>query len=338
MISCCDSDSILVADVGGTNARLGVVTSREEHYEVTHEQVFRCDDLSRFEDVLEIYLGSLPCCPGRACLAVAGPVKDNAVAMTNLPWRIDGSELQKRYGFSKVDVINDFTAQAMAIEALSEDQLLTVCGGDTGSQCKADVNRVVIGPGTGLGVASLMKVQGSWYPISGEGGHVTLPVCDAYEAQLLQQLCQTLALEYISAETLLCGSGLRTLYCSLSRMEGAEPRDYTSEEITRLYTREPMLEKTLRVFLLLLANAASNMALNVGAQGGVFLTGGILPHISDLLIDGGFAARFREAGAMSHYLKDVPVKLVTAEYPALLGAAVWSTNHAETIDEFVVTI
>jgi len=309
----------LVADIGGTNIRFGVAKKMLDKIEISNNRSFACSDFDSFEAALATYLDGLDCKPPVACLAVAGPVQSNAIQMTNLPWAFSASGLEKKFGFDQVDLINDFAAQACAVPAMGDQDLLQIKNG----QMVPGAAKGVLGPGTGLGVATLVSQGGNWHPLSGEGGHVTLPVRTPYESELMKVIIENYRLDYVSAETILCGQGLVTLYKAMATLQGKTSLDYRPRDITSRFNEDALVFDTLTVFTELLANTASNLAVTVGARGGVYLAGGILPRIRNFLINSPFTNSFISKGPMSHYLEKIPVNLLINDNPALLGAAVW---------------
>lgn len=299
----------LVADIGGTSARLALVDDARQSRAV---MTYRCADFSTAEAVLQAYLSEVGVQPTRAAIAVAGPVIDGHVNMTNLGWRISADELQALLGVTRLALVNDFAAQAQATLTFTSEELYPLGSGTAVVQA----NRVIMGPGTGLGVSGLICSGTGWTTVVGEGGHVSLVARTAEEYELIA----TTQSEYghCSAERLLSGSGLAGIYRFFSGT-------MTSSTVTPEQVSEQAMAgdadalHAFSVFASLLGSVAADLALTFGARGGVYLTGGILPGLGSLLADTGFRSRFEDKGRMSAYLAAIPVYIVTAQNPGLRG-------------------
>lgn len=315
---------MLVADIGGTNARFGLVTNRDlqtNQYQVEFQQTYPCVEYATFELVLAAYLSQLPDDVEitHACIAVAGPVSGDRVSLTNLCWDFSIEALKRAFSLQVLEVINDFAALASSISHIGDADLVVVKSGETAERaCK-----VIIGPGTGLGVAGLVPTNTGWLPIPGEGGHVACAPGNERESAILSQMRRRF--EYVSAEMLLSGGGLKNLYLSLCALDGVEAREYKASDIAdhAVANSDPQCREALSVFCALLGSLCGDIALIYGARGGVYLGGGILPKIENFLLKSEFNARFRQKGAMAALVAGMPVKLITHKKPALLGAADW---------------
>lgn len=307
----------LVGDIGGTNARFAIWEDDQLH----SIRVFPTIDYASPEKALDVYLDDLDLHPGEVgsvCLAVAGPVSGDDFHFTNSHWRINRPEFCAHLKLDNLLLINDFTAMALGMTRLRDDEYLTVCHGIP----DASAPRVVIGPGTGLGVATLLPLADNhWMALPGEGGHVDLPLGTPREAQIWARLMTEH--EHVSAETVLSGSGLLLLYqvsCALDNIESTlkSPAAITSAALAG----DPVASAVLEQFCCWLGRVAGNNVLTVGGRGGVYIVGGVVPRFTDFFIASGFARSFAEKGLMKDYFKGVPVWLVTAEYPGLMGAGV----------------
>jgi glucokinase len=297
----------LVADVGGTNSRLALVDPDGSPVRVRH---FTNAEFSSFGDILASYLSDSGVRPEQAAFAVAGPVEDQTVTMTNLGWQLSASDLARAHDIGRVELMNDFAAQAWGTLYISDDELIKIGGG----RAIAGSSRAILGPGTGLGAGGLISTGSGWAAVSGEGGHVTLAAVTEGEQSLITSV--TAELGHCSAESLLSGPGLLYIYRFLGGT-GDQPQDITS----RALDGEPLALRAFDMFFNLLGTVAADLALILGARGGVYLTGGVLPVISKLLSASCFRQRFERKGRMSRYLKAIPVCLVMAEDPALRGLA-----------------
>jgi glucokinase len=319
----------LVADVGGTRARFALSAAARALPE--QQRTLVCAGFPSLADAASAYLAGVGHPPVReACFAVAGPVARDRVEFTNRAWSFSIAETRAALGLDRLHVVNDFEAQARALPLLSAADLRRVGGG------AADLvaPRVVLGPGTGLGVAALVKAGGRWIPLPGEGGHVALSPMDARESAVLAHLWQRW--DHVSAERLVSGPGLQVLWETLRALDG-QPHVTAPppEEITRSALSvgsdptpapwgqtpgpDPSLE-ALSVFCALLGTVAANLAVTLGARGGVYLGGGIVPALGPWFDSSPFRARFERKGRFSGYVAAIPTLVITAPSPALRGA------------------
>ena len=296
----------LVADVGGTNARFGLV---EASGPLTAGRSYINAEFDSFDAMLSEYLASTGAAPAAAAIAVAGPVSANAVTMTNLGWRIAGNELRSAHGLDRVEIINDFAAQAWATLALGSNDLHVLASG----AADADGNRAILGPGTGLGVSGLIQDESGWNVVSGEGGHVSLTGATDKEQALVAWAVRRFG--HCSAERLLSGPGLALIYEFLGGGV-VEPAEVTAAA----RRSDSRAAHAVDMFLGMLGSVAGDLALTLGARGGVFLAGGILPANLDLVDGSLFMSRFLAKGRLRDYLAAIPVKVVIAPpHPGLLG-------------------
>lgn len=261
--------------------------------------------------------------PRAACIAIAGPVGEDRVRMTNLSWDFSLSEMRKRFGFEMFIAMNDFAAQAVAASQLQSHDVLAVKDG------VADPlgNKAIFGPGTGLGVAGLAYNNRGWLPIPSEGGHVNVAPATALECDIIKVAIETFG--HVSAETFLSGPGLVNLYQTLAAVRGETAAELQPKDITgaALAGTDPLCVTTLETFCSLLGSLAGNLALTYGATGGVYMAGGILPRFTDFLLNSSFVERFANKGVMSKYVEDIPAFLIVRENAAFLGAAAWLMQH-----------
>jgi len=310
----------LVADIGGTNARFGLVTelSKKGTFVVERVQKFKGVDFANFDVVMAAYLAEQSDVTVRsACIAIAGPVVGDYVEMTNLPWHFSQQALKEKFDLEQFVAINDYTALALSAVCLTDADLVSIIPGER----EASGNKAILGPGTGLGVAGLTYAQQRWHAISSQGGHVNLPASDASEYELLGELMRKY--QYVSAETCLSGSGLVNIYQALVSLSGQVDKGYSPSDLSELAVSggDPLATKTLSLFCALFGSAASNAALTYGATGGVYITGGIIPRFVEFFKQSAFKARFQDKGPMSTYVKPMPVDLVIHDTPALIGSA-----------------
>ncbi|WP_444924044.1 glucokinase [Microbulbifer sp. DLAB2-AF] len=313
----------IVADIGGTNARFAIAKPIAEGYQLEGLKVVDCKRFEGFDSALQHWLDSLDQPrPEKVCIAAAGPLEKTPsgkrVYMTNLGWSIDAKALAEEFQFPHLELINDFAALAQSLPRLSSSDYTVL----------RDVPRpqgapmVVLGPGTGLGVAGLAEADGRYHVLAGEGGHANLTVSTERELQLLQILMKSRC--PVFNEWVLSGSGLVNLYRAVCELNGRTPEALTPPDVSArgLDNTDPMCRETLLDFLNFLGSAAGDAALYMGARGGVFLGGGILPRIAELLPESEFEQRFLNKGRVAPWLEAVPVYALNAGYQALIGAAV----------------
>ena len=307
----------LVGDIGGTNARLALWRDNGLHA----VQVFATADYTSPEQAIEAYLHEQGIARGEVaavCLAVAGPVDGDEFRFTNSHWRLSRKAFCQTLQVGQLLLINDFSAMALGMTRLQEGESRQVCDG------VADPARpaLVIGPGTGLGVGSLLRLgEQRWLALPGEGGHVDLPVGNLREAAIQQQIHGRIG--HVSAETVLSGGGLVRLYQAICALDGNIEQYRTPAQITAAaLAGEPVALAVIEQFSRFLGRVAGNNVLTLGARGGVYIVGGVIPHFTELFLRSGFAESFADKGCMSGYFEGIPVWLVTAEFSGLLGAGV----------------
>lgn len=306
----------LVGDIGGTNARFALWEDQQLH----SVRVFPTADYTSPEHAIGVYLQDLGLAKGdigAVCLAVAGPVSGDEFRFTNSHWRLSRKAFCQTLQVEHLSLINDFTAMALGMTRLKDDEYQVVCAGEADALRPA----VVIGPGTGLGVGTLLNLGDSWMALPGEGGHVDLPVGNPREALLREHIAADIG--HVSAETILSGGGLLRLYQAICAIDGHTPTHKSPAEVSEgALAGEPAALETVEQFCRFLGRVAGNNVLTVGGRGGVYIVGGVIPRFLSLFLTSGFAECFADKGCMSDYFKGVPVWVVTAEFSGLLGAGV----------------
>ena len=298
-------ETLLLADIGGTNARFTLL----RHGVTTPLHALALDRFTSIEAAIAHYLGTqaLAAPPDSALLAVAGPVVGNSVTLTNRGWQVSGGAISATLGIRRTRVLNDFEALAWALPALTAADCIAI-GPAVPPQPGAPL--AVLGPGTGLGVGAFLPPT---RVLPGEGGHATLAAIDDEEAAILALLRRRHG--HVSAERILSGPGLVALHEALAELHGRSAPGLTAAEITA------GAPETLALFCAMLGAFAGNVALTYGARGGVFLGGGILPRIPGALAASAFRARFEAKGRLSPYLVAIPTWLITRPDAALVGLA-----------------
>src|SRR6266481_3582905 len=304
----------LVGDVGATNARFGLVSPDGA---VLHSSNFACADFPEIGLAIEAYLamrGELPT-PRQGALAIAALITGDQIRMTNHPWSFSVSALRDRFGLERLVVINDFTAVALALPRLTPSDRMAVGGGAP----VAGRPIGVLGPGSGLGVSGLIPAGSGWVPLAGEGGHVTMAAANEREGAVLELMRRRF--DHVSAERCLSGPGLVNLYNSLAALDRVPAAQYTAAQITDLETaaKDPLCQEATAMFCAMLGTVAGDLALTLGAQGGVYIAGGIVPRLGARFVESGFRARFEAKGRLSPYVAAIPTFVVTHPLPAFLG-------------------
>lgn len=306
---------ILVGDIGGTNARFGLVAGGV----VRDVQALRVADHAQAGDALALYLQQLGA-PRivRAALAIAGSVAGDRVRLTNGGWDFSLAQLKRQLATTEIRLLNDFEALAWALPHLTDDALVHLGGGSVDPR----LPMAVLGPGTGLGVAGCVPDRaGGWIPLATEGGHVTLAPADEFESEILRVVRADLP--HVSAERLVSGIGLPRLHAAIATVRGQPHEVLTPEDITgrALAQSDALCVATLDSFCALLGSIAGNLALTLGARGGVFVAGGIAQRLRDVLPASRFRQRFEAKGRFAAYLAPVATELIIAEHAALVGCA-----------------
>ena len=307
----------LVGDIGGTNARFALW----ENDQLRSVSVLPTADFACPEDAIKLYLDTLELAPGSVgsvCLSVAGPVSGDEFRFTNNHWRLSRSAFCRALQLDNLLLINDFSAMALGMTRLQPEDVRQVCPGVVDPTRPA----VVIGPGTGLGVGTLLNLgEGQFMALPGEGGHVDLPMSNPREVQLWQHIYNEIG--HVSAESILSGSGLPRVYRAICAVDGHTPVLDSDRAITAAaLAGDPVALQVLEHFSCWLGRVAGNNVLTIGGRGGVYIVGGVIPRFADIFLASGFARSFADKGCMSDYLKGIPVWLVTAPYPGLIGAGV----------------
>lgn len=306
----------LIADIGGTNARFALLGPDGE---TSAERVLKCADHQGPAEAALAYLAEAQpaAVPGLGAFAVASPVIGDVVDMTNHVWRFSIEATRKRLGLARLEVVNDFIAIALAVPGLRPHECDKVGHGQPFGRFPIGV----VGPGTGLGVALLIPQGDHFLPVATEGGHVTMPATDDLEAQVLSVLRRRFG--HVSAERVVSGPGLVNLYQALGEIRGIVCRDCDPAEVSALATAkgDPLARDALDLFFAMLGSFAGNLALSIGAFGGIYLAGGILPRHAEALKASRFRARFEDKGRFKDYNGNIPTFLITHPYPAFPGLA-----------------
>jgi len=321
MISNQPSTLNLIADIGGTNIRIALADANAAQ-KFTHIETYRCADFTGLSEILALYIDNQGF-HGKtinACLAIACPTDQDIISMTNLPWQFSQKALKAELKLSNLSFINDYTAIAMAIPLLNEQQKVQIGSGEA----KAGMPISVCGPGTGLGVANLVNINDQWHCISGEGGHVDFAPVSDEEIQILASLKKIK--ERVSYEQLLSGYGLEQIYTALVEINQTDtPAKLSAQQISENATNAscPICKQALDTFCKVLGSFAGNLALTSNSQGGVYIAGGIVPRFIDYVQNSQFRERFECKGRLSNIPQSTPTYVITEPQPGLLGAAAY---------------
>jgi glucokinase len=308
----------LIADIGGTNARFALLGESGWR----DETVLACTDYPDLVAATEHYLRSVGAAlgsqrPHEAAIAIAGPVTSDIVRMTNHVWEFSAAHTRERLGLRRLIILNDFTALAMAVRHIPPNELEQIGSG----RPVPNAPLAVLGPGTGLGVSGLIPTGQHWIPLQGEGGHVTLAVMNEREVAVLQQLHRRFS--HVSAERVLSGPGLVNLYDALCALDGRVPEVVKPADISRRAKEGScrVCLETVSIFCGLLGTLAGNLVLTLGALGGAYLGGGIVPSLERLFTSSNFRDRFEDKGRYADYLSQVPTYVIRTKLPAFIGLA-----------------
>ncbi|GGV07094.1 glucokinase [Actinomadura cremea] len=306
----------LVGDIGGTNARFALVDGPSGA-----PRAVRALPTREHADLADAALAYLSrhapgVRPSAACLAVAGPVTGGTFHLTNAGWPVGTPEdVRERLGVPHLEIVNDFAGLAMSLPRLAAGDLVPV--GDR--YPTADGPLAVVGPGTGLGVGGLVPAPGGgWVPLPGEGGQVDAPAGTDLEVEVVRLLRAERGAA--TAEYLLSGDGLARIHRYLAIIDGVPPEPAEPAWIVD-HKDDARCARTLALFCEMLGSLAGNVALTIGATGGVYLGGGVLPRIADVLAASAFRARFEGKPPVETYLRAIPTALIVHTGPALVGAA-----------------
>jgi len=316
----------LLADIGGTNARFALELGPGR---IELIDVLSCASHATLADAVRAYLASDALATAgvgpirHAAIAIANPVVGDMVRMTNHHWEFSIDGLRRELGFDTFVVVNDFSALAMALPHLGDGDRTKVGGG----AARAGTPIGLVGAGTGLGVSGLIPIEkcedreGGWTALCSEGGHVTFAPTSPTEVAILQFAWREF--EHVSAERLLSGAGVELIYRALADHRGEKAEALDAPEISRrgLAGECALCEEVLETFCGMLGTVAGNLAVTLGAQGGVYIGGGIVPRLGERFGLSCFRKRFEQKGRFADYLAQVPTYVITAEYPAFLGVS-----------------
>ncbi len=290
----------LLADIGGTNARFALEYAPGA---ITALHTLPCAAFARFEDAARAYLERVGAAVRHAVIAIANPVHGDAIRMTNHDWAFSIEAARRELGLATLLVVNDFSALAMALPTLTEADLLQVGAG----QAKPGAVIGLVGAGTGLGVSGLVPAAGGWVALESEGGHVAFSPSDAREVSVLQYCWRRY--EHVSAERIVSGPGIALIREALAATRGiALDLSLAPAAIVEraLAGADPLCREALDCFCGMLGTVAANLAVTLGATGGVYIGGGVVPRLGDYFAGSPFRARFESKGRFSAFTARIP--------------------------------
>ncbi|MBU1347986.1 MAG: glucokinase [Alphaproteobacteria bacterium] len=310
--------TLLVGDVGGTNARFALARMVDGLPVLDHHESFPADQYPTFLKGVAAFVDGCETKPSGGVIAVAGPVEDGAIDLTNSPWAVSEKELST-LGLNPVRLINDFEALAWGAPIVPPECLEHLGGPAAGDPHSAIA---VLGPGTGFGVSALARdVHGKEMALPSEGGHACFAPGNPVEDEILRILRERY--DRVSIERLICGPGLLNMHRALARIDGRETHIDDPAQITEEALADPRSHcgATLARFCAILGAVAGDIALTMGSRGGVYIAGGIAPRILPFLKASPFRERFERKGRFADYMADIPTWVITHKHAALLGAA-----------------
>lgn len=312
----------IVADIGGTFARFSRVNLA--NLQIDKIEIYTCAHFISLEAVLMTYQAQhLLQEIKQLALAIACPVISDSICMTNCRWSFSIQALKSNLGLTELIVMNDFNAIAMSLPVLSSDELVKIGAGNP----ELNKTRVVLGAGTGLGVAYLVPSQPNYTAYSGEGGHVSWGAKTDLEWFIHGFLKDIYT--HVSYERLLSGHGLENLYKAIAAFQGKETRPVQAAEIINLALKQQcsVAQTAVTQFFSCLGTFAGDLALTFGAFGGVYIAGGIVPRLLPLLHPSNFRAQFEDKGRFKNFNAQIPTYVITASQPGILGAAVMLQHY-----------
>ena len=316
--------SCIVGDIGGTNARFALASGSGDRVRIESVTELRCADFASANAAIRHFIerSSAPA-PRAICLAAAGPVVAESVRFTNNEWVIQASELREAFAIDDVSLINDFEAVAWAVPLFGPDDLQIV-GDVEPAELPADGCVAVVGPGTGLGAVALRIRDGQRVPVPGEGGHIAFAPATEVQDQLLQALRRRF--ERVSVERLLSGPGVENIYWALSQLRGGSRPSLTAAGIFDGARDDELAAEAVQLFFEILGQVAGDLALVLGATGGLYVGGGIVRRYPQQLAASRFRTAFEDKGRHAPILQKTPTALILDAQPGLRGAGYLAVN------------
>lgn len=319
---------LLVADIGGTKARFGIVElgdikdkNNKSRYKFKDQITLLC---SQHENIASLIKS---CCnsfqlnePFDCCLAIAGSVQGDLGSVTQLNWYFSLQDTRNQFRMKSLTIINDFAALAYSIPFLPNKELISIYDSQV-HDTAAPI--AVIGPGTGFGTAILIPENNHWKVLPTAGGHASFAPSNAEEWFIKDYLLKHQ--HHVSIEDVLSGRGLRNIYQAIASKYHKTGPAHTPEDICSkgISNEDTICREAIMRFLAILGNVAGDKALSFGAGGGVVIGGGITPALADLIPESDFLHNYHNKGIMTGYVKDIPVRMIVDRHAALSGATAW---------------
>ena len=305
---------ILVADIGGTNARFALV--QDAHSLPVLNSTASVKDFKSIGDAIdEVVLAKTSLLPKTIILAIAGPLEREKIKLTNADWTFSPKDLIERFNLETAVIMNDFSAQALATIAIDAEHLIEIGEG----RIDPDKPKVVVGPGTGLGVASIVRAEGKWIILASEGGHTDLGPRSEREFQIWPNLKKDQG--RMTAELAISGPGIENLYRAIKITDGGKSADLSAANISQaaLEKSDPAAEEAVSLFFTLLGRLCGDLALTMLAQGGVYIAGGIAAKLADQIASGPFLEAYQDKSPNSAIVRSIGVQVITHPLAALEG-------------------
>lgn len=321
------TERILVGDVGGTHSRFAVVDPQATPWRIENALDLEGDH-ANFAEALKSYLdrAGLSSVPKSISVAVAGPVTTGTVTLTNRNWRIDEAGL-RHAGFTSALLINDFAALAFAVTHIPPHEIHTIGPELSGIDTEPIA---VLGAGTGFGASCLARYRGRSVPVATEAGHADFAPNGESEIAVLRILARRFG--HVSIERVLSGPGLENLYAALAEIAGRQPLKQTAAEIVARMPDDTDCRDAVHMFCAVYGSVGGDIALTLGARGGVYLAGGIAQKIEPILAHSAFRERFEGKGRLSSYVRAIPTRLILGEDAAFIGAARASLEYGNALE------
>jgi len=321
------SEIVLAGDIGGTNARFALFVGSQYQADT-----FRAIPVANYKDLSDVIAHYSELVDqnriDQASFSVASTAEfGDAMELTNADMKFSVSALRRRFDMQRVKVVNDFTAAALGMVCIADDSFRCLHKG----QAEAFGPRAVIGPGTGLGVSGLFYTGDFWMPLQGQGGHVTVGAETARGLQILQHVATRYG--HVSAERYLSGAGIVELYSAICAIDGKDAAFESAADIAAaaIENQCAVSTETLSLFCDHLGLVTGDLALTLGATGGIYLAGGILPKLGNYFIESGFVAKVHHKGRFSSFVQAMPIQMVVGGEPALHGAYTALLSHYDSL-------
>lgn len=318
-----NSNPILIADIGGTNARFALADNSASQF--SQAQTLEAAEFEHVTDAIDTYLSSHGITQLTAIsLAVAGPIRNERVIFPNSHWQVDCADLRTRYQIEHAYLLNDWEAISYSLSSMGSDDVINI-GGEWAPLQDGDYTVGALGPGSGLGMSGLLRRNQTLIPLVTEGGHAGFSPENQLQGLILNHLHQKFD-DRISRERLLSGPGIINIHEALCAIHNQENPGLGAADIAvaGINKQDPICEETFDLFFEILGQVAGDIALALGANDGVFIGGGICQRYPTQLANSKFRKGFENKGRHSGLMKEIPTWLITHNNPGLLGASVYA--------------